>query len=190
MSAESDTPAPARLPIVGVMGSSTEAHEPLAQPLGRYLASLDVHLLNGGGGGVMTAVSRAFASVRGRRGLVIGILPGEALGMRHLVGPGYPNPFIDIPVYTHLPLGGIEGTDPRSRNHINILSSDVIVSLPGNDGTRSEVELAIRYQKPVIAFFGDVRVEWPLPPGVPLARTLADVQVFVDRHLHARPRRV
>lgn len=173
----------ARLPIVGVMGSSTEAHESLAEPLGRWLGSQEVHLLNGGGAGVMTAVSRAFAGVPGRRGLVIGILPGEAVGAQHVARPGYPNPFVDIPIYTHLPLSGLEGTDPRTRNHINVLSSDVVIALPGNEGTRSEVELAVRYARPVVAFFGDVGVEWPLAPGVPLAHTLAEVQAFVNGQL-------
>ena len=175
-----------RLPVVGVMGSSTEAHEDLAEPLGRYLAGLDVHLLNGGGRGAMTAVSRAFAGVPGRRGLVVGILPGEALGIGLDTWPGYPNPFVDIPIYTHLPLSGIDGADSRSRNHINILSSDVVIALPGSEGTRSEVELAVRYGKPVIAYFGGVAVDWPVPQGVPVGRTLAEVQAFVEQHLPRR----
>ena len=39
-----------------------------------------------------------------------------------------------------------------SRNHINVLSADAILALPGGSGTASEVELAVRYGKPVIAF--------------------------------------
>jgi len=34
--------------------------------------------------------------------------------------------------------------DMNSRNHINILSSDVVIALPGSKGTYSEVMLAIR----------------------------------------------
>lgn len=43
---------------------------------------------------------------------------------------------------THLPLSGPFGTEDRSRNHISILSSDVVVALPGGDGTSSELQLA------------------------------------------------
>ncbi len=38
-----------------------------------------------------------------------------------------------------------QGTELSSRNHINILSSDVVVALPGSSGTWSEIQLAIRY---------------------------------------------
>ena len=63
------------------MGAGAHAHEDLAVPLGRRLARLGVHLLTGGGTGVMTSVSRAFAEVEDRGGLVIGILPlAEAAG--------------------------------------------------------------------------------------------------------------
>jgi predicted Rossmann-fold nucleotide-binding protein len=68
-------------------------------------------------------------------------------------------------------LSGIAGTDPRSRNHINVLSSDVVIVLPGNGGTESEMTLAVRYGKPVIAFFG-ITWDWQRPEGVPVARTL------------------
>ena len=65
---------------------------------------------------------------------------------------GYPNRWVEIPVLTHLPLSGERGTEPMSRNHINVLSSDVIVALSGDAGTLSEVRLAVRYGRPVIAF--------------------------------------
>ena len=51
-----------RLPIVGVMGSGSHPHADLAEPLGRWLAAQGVHLLTGGGAGVMEAVSRAFCA--------------------------------------------------------------------------------------------------------------------------------
>ena len=38
------------------MGSGTTPHADLAIPLGRALARMGVHLLTGGGGGVMEAV--------------------------------------------------------------------------------------------------------------------------------------
>ena len=174
------TASHSRRPVVGVMGSSAQAFEDLAAPLGRWLASLGVHLLNGGGVGTMEAVSRAFATVSPRAGLVIGVLPADLPDGIAVPRVGYPNSFVELAIFTHLPLSGILGTDARSRNHINVLSSDAVIVLPGSEGTQSEMELAVRYGKPVIAYFGDHVVEWDVPEGVPVARTLADVQSFVQ----------
>jgi uncharacterized protein (TIGR00725 family) len=170
------------------MGSSSRAYEDLAEPLGRWLASLGVHLLNGGGIATMEAVSRGFTGVSPREGLVIGVLPADLPDGAAVPRAGYPNSFVEIAIFTHLPLSGITGTDLRSRNHINVLSSDVVVVLPGGDGTQSELELAVRYGRPVIAFFGDHLVEWPVPADVPVALTLADVAVFVRAMLQGRLR--
>ena len=175
-----------RRPVVGVMGSSSQAFEDLARPLGRWLASTGAHLLTGGGVGTMEAVSRAFADVQPRAGFVIGVLPADLPDGIAVPRAGYPNPSVEIAIFTHLPLSGITGTDPRSRNHINILSSDVVIVLPGNEGTESEMTLAVRYKKPVIAFFGDHAVEWHPPEGVPVARTLAEVERFVREALAER----
>jgi uncharacterized protein (TIGR00725 family) len=129
--------------IIGVMGSGVERHEALAVPLGRWIAERGYHLLTGGGAGVMEAVGEGFASVAGRRGLSIGILPAGP-------PPGYPNRWVDIAIHTHLEALGDEGEAPRSRNHLNVLSSDVVVALPGGAGTRSEVALAVRYGRPLV----------------------------------------
>ena len=168
------------------MGSSTRAFEDLAGPLGRWLASTGVHLLTGGGVGSMEAVSRAFAAVRPRAGMVIGVLPADLPDGVAVPRAGYPNPSVELAIFTHLPLSGITGTDPRSRNHINILSSDIVIVLPGNEGTESEMTLAVRYKKPVIAFFGDHAVEWQPSQGVPVARTMAEVERFVRDALAER----
>ncbi len=141
-----------KLPVIGVMGSGREAHEKYAIPLGQWIARHDYHLLTGGGGGVMEAVARAFISVMPRAGLSIGIIPGRPGKSDYHPPVGYPNPYIELPVYTHLPDSGRKGTHPLSRNHINILSSDLLVFLPGGAGTHSELELARRYGKPHICF--------------------------------------
>jgi uncharacterized protein (TIGR00725 family) len=172
----------ARLPVVGVMGSSRDPHEHLAGPLGRWLATLDVHLLTGAGRATMTAVSRAFAGVEGRRGLVIGVCPASD-DDPGLTRPGYPNPWIEVPIMTHLPLSGPLGTEDRSRNHINVLSSTVVVALPGSDGTASEVRLAVRYGRPVVAFV-EARSDIPqLPDVVPATADLEGVKRFVREAL-------
>lgn len=166
-----------RIPIVGVMGSGSDSHEARAEALGRALAALEVHLLTGGGRGVMESVSRAFASVPNRVGRVIAVLP--AAEGRNGPPEGYPNPWIEIPVQTHLPLRGARGGDAMSRNHVNVLTSDVVVVLPGGAGTLSEARLAIRYGTPVVAHLVD-RTEFSgLPAEVPLASDLAQVVDFI-----------
>ena len=129
----------------------------------------------------MAAVSKSFHDTPNRRGLVIGILPSD----ESLVNPkdGYPNQWVEIPVQTHLPLSGEQGTEPLSRNHINVLTSDVVVALPGGAGTLSEVELAVMYERPVIAFI-EADEEIPgLPDSVPIASSLEGVKSFVVAQL-------
>jgi uncharacterized protein (TIGR00725 family) len=177
-----------RLPLVGVLGSGIEPHVERAAPLGRWLATEGVHLLTGGGGGVMAAVSQAFAGVAGRRGLVIGILPARSAA-DPTPPPGYPNAWVELAIATHLALTGERGTEPLSRNHITVLSADVLVALPGGAGTRSEVLLALRYGRPVVAWL-DRRGDIPdLPETVPLETSFEGVQAFVRRHLAALDRR-
>ena len=141
---------------VGVIGSGTENHLQLSKPLGQWLAEQDCDLINGGGGGVMEAVSQAFAEVSGRKGNIVGIIPAsgpcDSPETRSAYAPlqGYPNAWIDIPIYTHLPLSGTSGKDIASRNHIIVLSADVIVAFPGGSGTRSEIQLALEYGKPLL----------------------------------------
>ena len=91
-----------RLPIVGVMGSGSRPHKKRAEQLGAWLASQGVHLLTGGGSGVMESVSRAFAMAENRAGLVIGVLPGMVTDSGYRPKNGYPNPYVEIPIATHL----------------------------------------------------------------------------------------
>ena len=172
-----------RLPIVGVMGSGSQPHTGRARQVGAWLARTGVHLLTGGGCGVMSAVSQAFAETVGRRGLVIGIIPSATDDP--LSGPktGYPNPWVEIPIYTHLPLSGDSGTEPLSRNHINILTANVVIALPGGAGTASEVGLALRYGRPLIAYL-DRRADIEgLPDRAVVKSDFSAVQAFVRTHL-------
>lgn len=167
------------LPVVGVLGSGTAPWTERAAPLGRWLAELGVHLLTGGGGGTMAAVSEAFARVRPRRGLVVGVLPGDEGGA---APAGYPNPWVELAVRTHLPHSGTRGEEPTSRNHVNVLSSDVLVALPGGAGTASEVRLARRYGRPLVAWIAEPG-ELDLPPDTPVAADVAGVAELVRRAL-------
>jgi uncharacterized protein (TIGR00725 family) len=174
------------LPVVGVMGSGSSADERRCEALGRWLAMEGVHLLTGGGGGAMAAVSRGFFETREREGLVIGILPASVEGSPH-APKGYPNPWVEVPIRTHLHKSGSEGTELASRNHINVLSADVVVALPGAAGTRSEVELAVLYRRPVVAYLQH-RSEIPqLPETVTVVSDLEELGAFIRRSLGRAP---
>ena len=164
------------------MGAGAHAHRELAAPLGRGLAHLGVHLLTGGGPGVMAAVSRAFAEVGDRAGLVIGVLPLRDGILETEPAARYPNRWVEIPIRTHL--GGL-GADPLSRNHVNVLTSDVVVALPGSVGTASEVDLAIAYRRPTV-LLGDLDRAKGLPGAVATASSVAEALAFVRRVLGIR----
>lgn len=166
-------------PIVGVMGSGRHEHVELAAPLGRWLASEGVSLLTGGGQGVMAAVSRAFHEVEDRTGQVIGILPADPDAPGGAPPPGYPNDWVELPIHTHLYARGIDGRSLMSRNHINILTSDVIVVLPGGAGTASEAALAVHYRKPVIAYLPGDHADAISCDTLPVTESLDDVKDFV-----------
>jgi len=159
--------------VIGVMGSGSSEHADLAEPLGVWIAKQGYSLLTGGRGGVMTAVSRAFHSVQPRKGVVIGVLPARASANGDIPRP---NSWVEVAIITHLPKLGVEGTHRMSRNHINVLSSNVIVALPGGHGTQSEIKLALQYNRPVISF---LRASDTDLGGAPVARTLSDVKKFI-----------
>jgi uncharacterized protein (TIGR00725 family) len=145
-----------RRKIVGVMGGKKDVPE-LTLPLGHLIARRGHHLLTGAGSGTMEGVSRAFFEYEGRRGSVIGIVravtpcAGTTQGSRREYLPNHVNPWVEIPIYTQLHLSS---EDCLSRNHINVLTADVVIALPGNEGTASEVELALQYGVPLIIYTG------------------------------------
>ena len=176
-----------RLPIIGVMGSHQEAHADRAVPLGEWIAREGYHLLTGAGGGVMETVSRAFAEVGDRTGSVIGVVPTVAQSSSSTRVPesGYPNQWVEIPIVTHLGTGGPHGDAPTSRNHLNVLTSNVVVLLPGGEGTASEARLALRYRTPCVGFLLN-RGEIPsLPPDIQIESSLEGVADFVKSSLQS-----
>jgi uncharacterized protein (TIGR00725 family) len=164
---------------IGVIGSGTYEHEALATPVGRLLAQLGVNLLTGGGGGVMTSVSRAFVEAPRETGVCIGIIPCRSEADRARAKEGYPNRFVELPIYTHLPHSGPLGREDLSRNHINVLSSAAIVALPGEAGTSSEVSLALEYHKPVIAYASDAGLVAHFARSVERTGDLSRVRAFL-----------
>ncbi|MBN2515762.1 MAG: TIGR00725 family protein [Deltaproteobacteria bacterium] len=122
--------------IIGIMGSHKNDSPAVkeAYALGEAVAHRGYVLLTGGGGGVMKAASEG-AHCSG--GLVIAILPSEK--KRPL--KGYPNEFVDIPIYTGM---------YDARNIINAKTPDIIIALDGSAGTLSEIAIALKSGTPVI----------------------------------------
>ena len=186
-----DANARGRRHVVTVIGSGRSA-DPCCAEVGRLIATLGFDLLTGAGRGVMEAVSRAFYETSPREGVVIGVVPAQVQGIERLEQrasgdvvyeppPGYPNEWVELAIYTHLPDSGPEGTLRSSRNHINVLSADAIVALPGGEGTESEAWLALQYGVSIVAY-GDHRDG--VPHGITRARSLADVRQFLSGACH------
>lgn len=172
---------------VGVIGSGTFEHDQPARAVGEALADLGVNLLTGGGRGVMTAVSRAYTRRPRTRGICIGIIPCENEADRATPKAGYPNEFVELAIQTHLPYSGEQGTHDLSRNHINVLSCVAIVALPGDSGTVSEIELAIRYGRPVIVYSPDPALVEHFPRSVRRAANIDEVKDFLRLQLAPSP---
>jgi len=122
-----------RKKIVAVIGghSCTNEVEQIAHNLGKKLAKVVDILVTGGLSGTMKAVCSGF---KGEGGLTIGIIPGydkkEA------------NEFVDIVVPTGMGL---------ARNVLVIKAADVVVALPGEAGTLSEIAYCLQFRIPVIS---------------------------------------
>lgn len=95
----------------------------------------------------MEDASKGFTSVKGRPGLCIGIIPKEAGSDKPK--QGYPNDWVEIPIYTHLAGKGGPAA-PDSRNHINVRSAWKIVALAGGEGTLAELTLAAEAGTPAL----------------------------------------
>ena len=122
-----------RPPVIGVMGggAASPATVALAEELGREIARAGWVLLNGGrDAGVMAASARG---ARAAGGLVVGILPDRD----------------DTDASPDLTIALVTGLGD-ARNAVNVLSSNVVVALPGGAGTLSEIALAFKARKPLV----------------------------------------
>ena len=99
-------------------------------------------LICGGLGGTMEAVCQGF---KAENGLTIGIIPGY--------DKNDANQYIDLVIPTGLGL---------ARNVLVVKSADVIVALPGEAGTLSEIAYALQFSIPVISL---TVVDFPAPLG-------------------------
>ena len=126
--------------IVSVIGGHdcTVEVEQIAQELGKKLAKVVDILVSGGLSGTMKAVCKGF-KVGG--GLTIGITPGY--------DKRDANPYVDIVIPTGLGL---------ARNVLVVKAADVVVALPGEAGTLSEIAYCLQFKIPVISL-----KSWDLP---------------------------
>ena len=122
--------APRSIAVVGAGDARPEVCD-LAAAVGREIANRGATLICGGRGGVMEAVARG---ARAAGGHTIGILPGYD---RRLA-----NPHIEFAIATGM---------GHARNVIIVASADAVVALEGESGTLSEIGLALKLGRPVVA---------------------------------------
>ncbi len=123
-----------RKPVVGVMGGGQASKEAMesAELLGRLIAQRGWILLNGGrNAGIMAASSRG---AKEAGGFVVGVLPDA--------DDCSVSPDLDLAIMTNM---------GDARNVINVLSSDVVIACEGREGTLSEVAIALKNGKRVVA---------------------------------------
>jgi uncharacterized protein (TIGR00725 family) len=127
------SPRRARRPLqiaVSGGGRCTARTARVAEALGRAIAGAGATLVCGGRGGVMEAAARG-ASAAG--GIVVGLLPSY----RH----GEANRHCTIALPTGL---------GHARNVLVAAAGDVLIALPGSQGTLSEIALARVLDRPVV----------------------------------------
>ena len=118
-----------QIAVVGAGACSPEVRD-VAKRVGQIIASHGHVLICGGLGGVMEA---ACCGAREAGGLCVGILPGESEEA---------NTCVDVTIATGM---------GHARNVIIVMSADLVIALPGELGTLSEMALAMKMNKPVIS---------------------------------------
>jgi uncharacterized protein (TIGR00725 family) len=119
--------------IIGVIGGRhcSGKVEQEAHKLGEKLAKVVDTLVSGGLSGTMEAVCQGF---KAGGGITIGILPGY--------DKKDANSYVDLAIPTGLGL---------ARNVLVVKSADLVVALPGEAGTLSEIAYCLQFGIPVIS---------------------------------------
>jgi uncharacterized protein (TIGR00725 family) len=128
----------ARAPVIAVIGAGEAPKNILEQEIldlafeaGAEIAARGAVLVCGGRGGVMAAAARG---ARERDGRTIGILPGYSADDA--------NPDIEFAVLTGM---------GQARNAIVVASAGAVIAMAGEGGTLSEIGLALKLGRPVVA---------------------------------------
>ena len=113
-------------------GTASDDELLLAGAVGRLLAERGCTLVCGGLGGAMAAASRG---AKEAGGVTIGIIPGY--------DDRAANPWIDHVICTGL---------GQARNALVVATGQAVIAVGGGWGTLSEIALARRLERPVVAF--------------------------------------
>ncbi len=119
--------------LIGVIGvaEASSAEEKSAEAVGRLIDEQGHTLICGGRGGVMAAACRGAYD---GGGIAVGILPGTS--------PDEANPWVTIPIATGL---------GEARNAIITRAAHALIAIGTGWGTLSEIALAVKMGKPVVA---------------------------------------
>ncbi len=141
--------------VVSVIGGHecTPKMEETALKLGKKLAKVADILVSGGLSGTMMAACQGF---KHGDGVTIGIIPSY--------NKDDANEFVDIVIPTDMGL---------ARNVLVVKSADVVVALPGEAGTLSEIAYCLQFGIPVISLSS-----WDIP-GVIKVKTVEEAVVKV-----------
>lgn len=137
---------PRRVSVIG-SGSCDPQTSRVARTLGRLLAERGYTIVCGGLAGVMEA---ACQGAKEAGGTTIGILPGD--------DPHAANPYVDIPIVTGL---GI------ARNVLVVKNGDVVAAVAGAAGTLSEIGIALKLGRPVVAIGAYATLPGVIPAATP-----------------------
>jgi len=116
--------------VVGAASASAD-EERIAEEVGRLLAERGVVVVTGGLGGVMAAACRGARQAGGR---TLGLLPGD--------DRSHANPFLDVAVPTGM---------GEARNALVARTADAVIAVGGEFGTLSEIALALKLGRTVVA---------------------------------------
>lgn len=137
--------------VIGVASASPE-EEVAAEAVGRLIAASGHILICGGRGGVMAAACRGAHEAGG---VTVGLLPGDS--------PDEANPWVTVPIATGL---------GEARNALIARAAHALIAIGTGWGTLSEMALAVKMGKPVIALgaaaflreFAAGRIVWAQSP--------------------------
>jgi|Deesub1362B_J571_1020462.scaffolds.fasta_scaffold00239_39 hypothetical protein len=129
-----------RIKQIGVIGSAScdEQLYDIAFRVGELIAKRGYILINGGLGGVMSASAEG---ARKAGGTVVGIIPQADKKLA--------NPFCGIVIATNM---------GHARNMIIVHSSDAIIAVGGGYGTVSEMAIALKEGKRVVAIKSSINL--------------------------------
>ncbi len=137
-----------RTPCIAVVGAGTCPPElaEIAAEVGREVARKGAVLVCGGLGGVMNSAAGGAKEIGG---VTVGVLPGPSADAA--------NENIDIPIATNM---------GQARNSIIVHTADVLIAVGGAYGTLSEIALALKIGKGVVAIQPQFEV-----PGIVTVQT-------------------